>query len=166
MPEWLLKAIQDDDKKKSSSKLWKKEPSEILEGFRNDVMASYAGKVLHDLSPGLWETAGWDSIVAHNKRIPKPLSENELRGVFESIKKYPTDESKINSTIEQCDLLLSKIPKDTPKESVLKILMPLLETLAFGTSLEEAEIYIRNKIKNELNITTNDINSIIKHSKK
>lgn len=88
--------------------------------------------------------------------------------------KYPQTQNSVGSTkhftsekvMERCQNLLNRVPKDTPKESILKALMPLLEVLAAETSLADAEIYIRNKVKAELGINTNDINSIIRHFKK
>ena len=71
-----------------------------------------------------------------------------------------------DSMINQCDFLLSKISKDTPKESILNALKPLLEILALNASVEEVEIYVRNKVKIELDIGTKDTDSIIKYFKK
>ncbi len=62
--------------------------------------------------------------------------------------------------------LLDAVPKDTPKENILLALQPLLEALAAGKDLADAEIYIRNKVKAELKINTDDTNSILKHFKK
>ena len=54
--------------------------------MRNDTATSYAGKLLHDLSPDLWESAGWISLKDWNSTHAKPpLLESELRAVFESI---------------------------------------------------------------------------------
>ncbi len=75
--------------------------------------------------------------------------------------KHPTSEE----AMERCQILLNEIPKNTPKESVLKALTPLLGVLAAEAGLAEAEIYIRNKIKAELKINVNDVNSILKHFK-
>jgi hypothetical protein len=56
-------------------------------GTRNCTAAQFAGKLLHDLSPELWESAGWISLIDWNlKRNIPPLPEQELRQVWESIK--------------------------------------------------------------------------------
>ncbi len=166
IPVWLKAEFdkQQDDKK--DVKLWQKEPDEIVEGSRSNAMTSYTGKILHELPIELWNTAGWDSVVARNNRLPEPLEEKELRSIFESVRKYPTEAVKSESVMEQCNLVLSRIPKDTPKESILNVLTPLFEILVSGDSLEEAEIYIRNKVKTELDIKPKDVNLIIKHFRK
>lgn len=83
---------------------------------------------------------------------------------------YPQEQSDTEiqkeTVIEKCNLLLKEISPNTPKESILHTLTPVLKVLVSGTSQEEAEIYIRNKIKDELDIKTKDIDSIIKHFKK
>ncbi len=100
-PAWLRKAISND----SNEKKWLSGKDGVSEGSRNEIMASFIGKILHDLSPELWNTAGWDSVVAQNKRNTPPLIENELKSIWESIKKYHTDdmqkETKDNSLLNE-----------------------------------------------------------------
>lgn len=61
--------------------------TDVPQGKRNDAATQYIGKILHDLSPELWETAGWDGLMAWNEKNCKPpLDEKELRSVFDSIK--------------------------------------------------------------------------------
>lgn len=69
------------------------------------------------------------------------------------------------STAQVCEALLHTIPEDTPKERLIPALKPLLEALAFGLSAAEAEMYIRNRIKSELNLKTKDVDSILKYFK-
>jgi hypothetical protein len=66
---------------------WKELPiAEAPEGKRNSTATQYTGKLLHDLSSDLWETAGWDSLKAWNEKCSKPpIDEKELRAVFDSI---------------------------------------------------------------------------------
>jgi len=56
-----------------------------VEGERNVTAASLAGKILGRLPEELWETAGWGGLKEWNSRNQAPLSERELRSVFESI---------------------------------------------------------------------------------
>lgn len=93
LPESLIARLQSSEAKKTD---WKEfAAAETPEGKRNDSATQYAGKLLHDLSPDLWETAGWDSLKAWNqKNLKPPVDERELRGVFESIKKLETSQRK------------------------------------------------------------------------
>lgn len=83
LPQDLLEKLVGAKKKTD----WKEFPTTtVVEGERNNEAARYAGKLLHDLSPELWQTAGWESLRAWNRDVAKPpLEEKELRGTFESI---------------------------------------------------------------------------------
>lgn len=76
---------------------------------------------------------------------------------------YPSEEHM--ASLDDYEGLLQAIPKDIPKESLIKVLTPLLEALASGSELAEAEIYIRNKVRTELKLTVKDGDSIVKHFK-
>ena len=57
-------------------------------GSRNDQAARVAGKLLRDISPALWGSAGWLTLKEWNhQKCDPPLNEKELRKVWESIKK-------------------------------------------------------------------------------
>lgn len=91
-PHHLLTKLTDTKKKPD----WRDFSSTAVpEGARNNEAARYIGKLLHDLSPELWETAGWESLRAWNIRtcIP-PLGEHELRATFESIARMQTQSRK------------------------------------------------------------------------
>ena len=86
LPQWIL------EKSKSTTGEtrqvdWKVfTASEIPAGERNATAAQYIGKILHDLSSELWQTAGWVSAKAWNTQFCKPpLDDKELRSVFDSI---------------------------------------------------------------------------------
>lgn len=161
LPAWVL---EKPTHKKDQDNLLNKT---VSEGSRNTTAAKVAGKLLHDLSPELWESIGWVAFKNWNESQNKPpLEEKELRNIWESIKKYHVNDSQKEPILDQCNILLAGIPKDAPKESMISILEPLLMILASNTSQEEAELYIRNKIKTELDIKMTDIVSIIKHFKK
>ena len=92
VPEWLIQAL---DNNKNVEKLWKKETSEVTEGNRNETAASIAGKIRQTLPVELRETVGWPGMLAWNMAISKPLPENELRGIWQSIAKYDTEKSSV-----------------------------------------------------------------------
>jgi len=83
-PAWLLELIKQHAKPKSAQE-WKQIAQGVPEGQRNETAASYIGKLLAHLPPELWETACWDAAKAWNTRNQPPISETELRSVFESI---------------------------------------------------------------------------------
>jgi len=165
LPSWVIE--KNKKAPKSKKNLQEALNKEVLEGFRNSTAAQVAGKLLHDLPIDQWELSGWPMMKEWNdKKCKPPLPENELRSVWESVKKYHVDDTQKEVTMDQCNILLSTIPKDTPKESMISVLEPLLMMLASNSSLEESELYIRNKVKTELVIKMTDIASIIKHFKK
>src|SRR3989344_3520973 len=90
LPEWLAEEMAMAGKRKGTD--WKEFPTNIVvEGERNNEATRYAGKLLHDLSPQLWQTAGWESLRAWNRDLAKPpLEEKELRASFESVLKMHT----------------------------------------------------------------------------
>ena len=84
LPQWLLEKMNSSV---VSKKDWKtKMAVGTYVGSRNSTATEVCGKLLHDLSPDLWDTSGWDALYAWNNRNPKPLEEKELRAIFESIK--------------------------------------------------------------------------------
>lgn len=63
----------------------------VKEGGRNDSAASVAGKLLARFPITEWETEGWKFLQGWNRQNNPPLSEEELRNVFDSIKKKEAD---------------------------------------------------------------------------
>lgn len=164
LPAWVSEKTKKTTHKMDQGNLLGKS---VPEGSRNETAAKVAGKLLHDLPSELWESVGWVAFSSWNNSQNKPpLEDAELRNVWESIQKYHFNDTQKEPTLEQCNILLSGIPKDTPKESMISVLEPLLVILASNASQEEAELYIRNKVKTELDIKMTDIVSIIKHFKK
>ena len=89
LPPWVFEKCADGRKSKIG---WNDFPkSQVKEGMRNNTATKYIGKLLHDLSPELWESAGWTALKEWNNThaIP-PLPENELRTVFGSIAQKET----------------------------------------------------------------------------
>lgn len=64
---------------------WREGLRGVPEGQRNATAASVAGAIVYRLPDGLWEVAGWGGLKEWNARNAVPLSERELRAVFESI---------------------------------------------------------------------------------
>lgn len=67
----------------------------------------------------------------------------------------------------KCQAALNSVPQNTAPESILKAITPILDILATEVNQAEAEIYIRNKVKNhfEPKIKTKDLDSIVKFFK-
>jgi hypothetical protein len=57
----------------------------VAEGQRNAAAAVLAGALLRRLPQELWDLAGWGGLKLWNARNVPPLTEGELRAVFESI---------------------------------------------------------------------------------
>jgi hypothetical protein len=57
----------------------------VAEGSRNDSATRYAGGLLSKIPQELWKTAGWGGLRELNATFKPPLTETELRQVFESI---------------------------------------------------------------------------------
>jgi predicted P-loop ATPase len=56
-------------------------------GNRNDTAASFAGKLLQSSKEEEWESEVWPAVERANKTYTPPLTDSELRTVFESIMK-------------------------------------------------------------------------------
>ena len=85
MPDWLLQKIRGNESKKED---WRTLMSkDCPEGKRNGTATSIAGGLLHVNDPDQWETVAWPQLQKWNEEHgkPKPLSEKELRTVYESI---------------------------------------------------------------------------------
>lgn len=86
LPQWV---IDLQDSPQSSPLVPNLSPGDkIKEGRRNSESAKMAGKLLYELKPEDWETVGWAGLNAwNNSNCEPPLSTEELKGVWESIKK-------------------------------------------------------------------------------
>ncbi len=114
IPDWILKKTAVKERMD-----WKKFiDKEISEGSRNITATQLAGKIFHELSPELWELAGWATLKDWNKeKNNPPLPEKELRCVWESIKKAETSKKEKDpaekKNLTQADLLLKIIEDGT-----------------------------------------------------
>ncbi len=61
----------------------------VPEGTRNNTAASIAGRILNKVEVGSEESVGWPKMINWNSHNMPPLDEKELRSVWESIKRYP-----------------------------------------------------------------------------
>lgn len=86
-PYFLLEAKKDEDE--GISKNWTEfSKDKVSMGQRNDQAAKVIGKLLHKIDPELWDSLGWPEIQKWNQENCEiPLKENELKKVWESIKK-------------------------------------------------------------------------------
>jgi putative DNA primase/helicase len=86
MPKWILDKIVENKREPTD---WNKFlDTSINEGARNMSATQLAGKILHDLSPELWETIGWPALSHWNQnKSNPPLLQEELRKTWESIKR-------------------------------------------------------------------------------
>ncbi|MFA5993847.1 MAG: bifunctional DNA primase/polymerase [Parcubacteria group bacterium] len=111
LPAWVL---EKPTSKKSKSNLLSKS---VSEGSRNTTAAQVAGKLLHDLPSELWESSGWLAFCDWNEKQNKPpLEENELRNVWESIKKKHLDK-------------ITTVVNDDGKKSQSTLLLEALECI-------------------------------------
>lgn len=84
----------------------------VSHGQRNDAMARYIGSILVKVHPSDWHTKAWSMAAMANQKNSPPLSNNELKAVFESItsaeKKKPHGKSeKMSKTVQLVDLLIN-----------------------------------------------------------
>ena len=91
-PTWITKIANAEEK---IEKKWLLGKNGVSEGSRNDSAASMAGKILSSMDPELWEILGWDQFEIWNSKNTPPLSERELRGVWNSIKRLNAQSNKI-----------------------------------------------------------------------
>ena len=108
VPEWLKKALgkQMDTK---SNKLWQKGVNGASEGNRNETATSMAGKIRSSLPIEIVETVGWSGLVSWNQNNTPPISEDELRGIWNSIAKYDEKNNLDNTAKGQAETLLKII---------------------------------------------------------
>lgn len=93
LPDWVLEALKRKEKGENR-RGWEQVAQGVPEGQRNETAASYAGKLLSQLTPELWESAAWPALVAWNERNTPPLEKTELRGIFESIREREAAKQK------------------------------------------------------------------------
>lgn len=109
--EWPVKITKTASLKENKDKKWLSTKDGVLEGSRNDTAASRAGKILISTDPKLWEDVGWEQLKVWNNKDTPPLSERELRSVWESIKKIHESDIQEDGNKSQASILLESILK-------------------------------------------------------
>ncbi len=107
MPKWLL----DKTTRTHDSKKWQDGINGVPEGKRNETAASMAGKILSSCHQQLWEPIGWEMLKTWNLKCPKPLVNNELRSVWDSIKKRAIQQASTKPS-SQADQVIELVTKD------------------------------------------------------
>jgi len=83
----------------------------ITEGQRNETATQYIGKLMTIYSPDTWENTVWLTAKIWNERNNPPLGENELRQVYESIKRRAIKNEKGKIEILNDELKIVHISK-------------------------------------------------------
>jgi len=84
----------------------------VQKGGRNEAAARYAGKLLHDLDPSLWDSQGWQEFVSWNEsNCNPPVPERELKTVWKSIKKKESPKRQRPSDLNAVEVY-SKVTSD------------------------------------------------------
>lgn len=88
----------------------------VTVGARNTEATKYAGRLLSHLPPDMHQIAGWASLKQWNQTVASPpLSEEELRGVFDSI--LARDNQKASKEIDFSTFTLSQLYQEQfPKQ--------------------------------------------------
>ncbi len=109
IPEWLLTEVLMKER-------FNKPISEIIHGVpvgeRNESATVIAGKYLATFKQKEWEDIAWPAFVGWNKQNSSPMDQQELRTVWESIKKRQEskkDEHSGGGKKSQSDLLIEII---------------------------------------------------------
>lgn len=104
-PKWITETATLDNKKKK----WLHVKDGVSEGSRNDAAALMAGKIISSIAPELLESMGWEQIKVWNNKNTPPLSETELRCIWESIKKSDANDTQKEGRASQANILLESI---------------------------------------------------------
>jgi hypothetical protein len=134
MPEWFLKLVAEDRKEKK----WLAGKDGVSKGSRNDTAASMAGKIISSTPPELLESLGWDQFKVWNNKNSPPISERELRDVWESISKYEPGNDMDGGE------------KKNQAEQLLKIVAEKENVILFHDDKDEAYISLKIGDHNEI----------------
>lgn len=90
VPEWILHKTSKQKQKTNWQEFISRENPN---GARNMSGTQLAGKLLHHLPIKLWDVSGWATMKEWNAQSNQPpLTEGELKGVWESIKKLELEQ--------------------------------------------------------------------------
>lgn len=117
--EWLNKG-KTQDKGNNQKSNWDESVLNGVEtGRRNEVAASVAGKLLKRFPKEEWESEAWPLFQGWNKNNKPPLPEDELRTVFDSIKKREIADSENNKESDKDTPIALQLVEDIKKENIL-----------------------------------------------
>lgn len=88
-PTWIIdwiKKSSSETSKFSENRKWEDALEGVNEGNRNDTMTSYAGKLMLELSPELWNSVIPAAMKKINDKFNPPLPEHELSTIYNSIR--------------------------------------------------------------------------------
>jgi hypothetical protein len=105
MPEWFKKLTTGS----KNDKKWRSGKDGVREGARNETAASMAGKIISSTATELLESIGWGQFKVWNNENTPPISEKELRCVWESIKKANARDEQDGGKVSQANALLDTI---------------------------------------------------------
>lgn len=135
--EWVMPLTQVSDLPpfpvemfaKASTEDWRDIPAAgISEGSRNDSMARVLGGMLSRLDKSEYESLGWPIALGVNQTMKPPLSEKEVRQVFESIASKAAKDAPVSSDEipdYQTYTLAELYEGDYPVKWLVKDLIPL-----------------------------------------
>ena len=163
LPQLVLDKVKDTVVKKTDWAQFASEP--VHEGERNNKAASYTGKLLHDLSPDLWETEGWVSLKEWNRVTCTPLlDEKELRAVFESIREAET-KNRAKQSETQCADGEHNPKRDALADKLVKLAMRDGSTVLFHDEFNKPHVRIVNGTHREtLSINSSAFKHWLSHS--
>lgn len=157
IPDWLLNVdAVETRKRKRKEKLYELNSNEIVEGTRNVVLASKAGKYVADGKP-LEEVT--KLLLADNASLAKPLPQGEVKAIAKSIVK--TDSKHTRERVK--DLRLSDY-------EIMKRFAEYLKDLRFCKSRDAwyqrnctkwVELPNNHEVKTRFNIMTEDATNLL-----
>lgn len=80
-----VKLFYKEAEKQAKTDEWEESLEGVSEGSRNETAAKVCGLFLTKTSYKLWERIAWPAVKEWNKQNDPPLSNKELRGVYDSI---------------------------------------------------------------------------------
>lgn len=108
-PKWLKEwAISNQPWKEIGAKAWEEAKDGASAGNRNVSMTSYAGLLMKKLPVDTWDTAIVASMKAQNAKNNPPLSESELKTIYNSIKRKELARRQAEGVVDE------KIPEQPP----------------------------------------------------
>lgn len=133
-PRWIFETVANSQNKaiQITKVDWKQFISqENPEGSRNSLAAKLAGKLLYHLPSDLWDIAGWATLKEWNSTQNKPpLTESELRSVWESIKQEEQTKRLTNGQGEPRNPIAFKTLEETVNKWLLINDMGIIKVLA------------------------------------